>query len=184
MQDLFLIVIAYYFVILILLLLSLKNYLNYNDYLLILFLFFLFLSFTLTGLGILTDLQGLSFESNTKDCLDALEYSIELPEINHNLTNEEIKEIIPKNLIIKFLELFVNDSQNSNINILPLELKNSFYINNLENKAKYTPTEWSQFIDNVTSISLDNKRILYLIGCVNDALDEIESIENSLKQTS
>jgi len=184
MQDLILIIIIYYFILLILVLLSLRNYFTFNDYLIVLFLFLIFLSFTLTCLGMLTDLQILSLDNNTQDCLEALEYSIELPELDDNLIRENIKETKSKNFILKFLELFRYDSNNNSVNISTLELKNSFYISNLKNKAKYSPVEWSQFIDNATSISLENKRMLYLIGCVNDALDEIESIENSLKQNN
>ena len=185
MQDLMLIVIIYYLIMLILLLLSLRKYLTSNDYIILIFLLLIFLSSTLTILGLLIDLDILSLEKQVTNCLDALEYSIELPELNDNLITDKFKEIPKvKNPLVRFLELFINNSENININKIPNELKNSYYINNIGNKNKYNPEEWSKFIDNAMYTSLHNKEVIFLIECCNDLLDTLESVNTNIKNKS
>lgn len=168
----------YYVILTNLLLFATKRYLR-MDYLFLSIIFFLYLiTIILAIFGILNDLNIIVIDHNTTNYLNELDFLVEIPEVQCIADGEVLNK--DKSVFFKFLNLFSDNHNGRCLNIV--ELKNSYYINNIKTIGYHNNIEWLDICKKYTYITAQNKEILLIIDCFSDILEDLESIKNDLSK--
>nr|YP_010303545.1 hypothetical protein MRV25_mgp19 [Purpureocillium takamizusanense]UNI92574.1 hypothetical protein [Purpureocillium takamizusanense] len=174
MNSLFYCLTLYYGIILFLLYFATRKYLNINNLPLTIILSLYLVATALSIFGLINDLNVISVDIETKNYLDELDFTVEIPEtVQDNQTNKS-----SSNIFIKFLALFnENNIYNSSIKN---ELTNAYYMNNIRATYEYNKLDWIDIREKYAYASAHNKEVLYFIECFTDVLDDLEAIKDNL----
>jgi hypothetical protein len=133
MNYLFYSLTLYYGIILSLLYFATRKYLNINNLPLIIIISLYFIAATLAIFGLTNDLNVISVDIETKNYLDELDFTVEIPEtVQDNRINN--KPSSDNNIFLKFLNFFNCDNIH---NSLRTELKNVYYINHCKANCEF-----------------------------------------------
>lgn len=161
----------YYVIILCLLYFTTRKYLKINNFPLIIILSLYFVAATLAIFGFVNDLNIISIDIDTKNCLDELDFTVEIPETiqdNHKPSD---------NIFWKFMAKFNNN--NIYTSSITNELKNTYYINN-KIVYEYNQLESLNIRERYDYHSAHNKEVLQFIECFTEILDDLEAIKDNL----
>jgi hypothetical protein len=176
MNSLFYFLTLYYGVILCLLYFATRKYLNINKLPLIIILSLYLIAATLSIFGFINDLNVISVDIETKNYLDELDFTVEIPEAIQDYQTDNRSS--SKNIFSYFLNLFRND--NYIRNSLISELKNVYYINNHTTPCKYNSLDWVDMREKYDHQLAHNQEVLYFIESFTDILDDLEAIKDNL----
>ncbi len=123
MNYIFCFLTLYYGVILCLLYFATRRYLKISNLPLIVILSLYLIAATLSIFGFINDLNIMSIDIETKNYLDELDFTVEIPEA---VQDNQISNKSSNNLLLKFLALF---NEKNVYNSLTNELTNTYYIN-------------------------------------------------------
>lgn len=165
----------YYVIILCLLYFSTRKYLKINNFPLIIILSLYFVAATLAIFGFVNDLNVISIDIDTKNCLDELDFAVDIPETvqDNQISNKPSSD----NIFLKFLSLFNNDNIH---NSLRTELKNTYYLNDCRTYSEFNTLNLADLREKYDYQLAHNQEVLYFIECFTDILDDLEVIKDNL----
>lgn len=179
MKFILLLLTLYYVIITNLLLFVTKKHLR-TDYLFLSVIFFLyFLATILAIFGILNSFNIFVVDNNTTNYLSELDFLVEVPE-TESVINEKVLNDNNENIFCKFINLFNNTKYYDPF--IAVELKNTYYINNIKSMNYNNNIEWLDIYRKYTYISCNNNEMLFFIDCFTDILNDLESIQSDLSK--
>jgi hypothetical protein len=157
-----------------------RKYLKINNLPFIIILSSYLIAITLSIIGFVNDLNIMSMDIDTKNYLDELDFTVEIPEIIQDNQISNNKSL--NNLFNKFFYLF-DYNNNNQFWLMKTELKNTYYINN----TRFTDFNRSGLLnvfEKYIEVSSVNQEILFFVDCFTDILDDLELIKNNLSKAT